>query len=262
MNVSLKVINQKGETLACAAGEKDVSLVYHAEYQENDCLAVECGEAGQYLVLQLDDAMAPTLVYLKNKSDVFYIPFGEKRISYSPRAFTGDLHLLSVRLASPDEINIRRNLALNPLDTHENQSMYPHASANVETRGEAVFAARNAIDGVKANTCHGKWPFSSWGINRDPNAAFKLEFGRKVKLEEAVFYLRADFPHDAWWESAAMRFSDGSSMTIVLKKTEAAQSFSFEPKTVEWVVLDTLIKAEDASPFPALTQIEFYGTEA
>ena len=43
--------------------------------------------------------------------------------------------------------------------------------ANVETRGEAVFAARNAIDGIYENDAHGIWPYQSWGINRDPNAA-------------------------------------------------------------------------------------------
>lgn len=41
-----------------------------------------------------------------------------------------------------------RNLAKNVMDQHGETNCYPHASANVETRGEAVFAARNAIDGV------------------------------------------------------------------------------------------------------------------
>ena len=48
-------------------------------------------------------------------------------------------------------------------------------SANVETRGEAVFAARNAIDGIYENDAHGIWPYQSWGINRDPNAALTLD---------------------------------------------------------------------------------------
>lgn len=54
---------------------------------------------------------------------------------------------------------------LNPYDSHETKGIYPHAQANVETRGEAVFAARNAIDGVFANWSHGEWPYQSWGIN-------------------------------------------------------------------------------------------------
>ena len=75
-------------------------------------------------------------------------------------------------------------------------------------------------------------------------------------------YLRADFPHDSWWTKATITFSDGSAMELGLKKTDSAQEFCFEPKTVRWLELSHLIKAEDASPFPALTQIEVYGTEA
>ncbi len=262
MSLCIKIINSQDETIDCAEGENEVFLVHDSEYQEGDCLVVECSEANKFLILQLDDTISPTFAYLKNGRYVFAIPFGENRISYSPRSFLGTRHLLYIRLAFQEEIAVRKNLAFNPLDTHGNQSLFPHASANVETRGEAVFAARNAIDGLKANTFHGEWPFSSWGINRNPDAELKLEFGRRVKLDEAIFYLRADFPHDAWWKSAALHFSDGSGLTVDLKKEETAQSFHFESKMVEWVILDTLIKAEDPSPFPALTQIEFYGTEA
>jgi hypothetical protein len=33
------------------------------------------------------------------------------------------------------------------------------------------------------------------------------------------------------------------------------------PRTVEWAVFCRLIKANDESPFPALSQIEIWGTE-
>ena len=78
----------------------------------------------------------------------------------------------------------RRNLAFNCYDEHGDTGFYPHASANVETRGEAVFAARNAIDGIFENSAHGEYPYQSWGINRDPNAALTLDFGREVLLDE------------------------------------------------------------------------------
>lgn len=262
MSLTLKITNASGETLACAAGKTEVNLVYDPEYTQGDCLVIESSEPGRFVVLQFDDTLAPAFTFLKTDRFVFYIPFGEKRVSYSPRAFSGTRHLLYARYASPDEIAARKNLAFNPLDEHENNSLFPHASANVETRGEAVFAARNAIDGLKANTFHGEWPYSSWGINRNPQAEWTLDFGRKVRLDEVVFYLRADFPHDAWWESATLHFSDGSSQTFPLVKSEEAQSFRIEPKTVEWVKLDTLRKADDPSPFPALTQLELFGTEA
>ena len=41
---------------------------------------------------------------------------------------------------------------MNVYDNHDNCNSYPHASANVETRGEAVSLQRNAIDGVKASS--------------------------------------------------------------------------------------------------------------
>ncbi|MFN7027462.1 MAG: carbohydrate-binding protein, partial [Pseudorhizobium sp.] len=174
----------------------------------------------------------------------------------------GELHRLHVRQARHDEIAGRRNLALNPFDDHGNASVFPHASANVETRGEAVFAARNAIDGEKANDDHGFWPYTSWGINRDPEASLTLEFGRAVVIDEIVLYLRADFPHDAWWENASIACSNGHAACLSLVKSGGAQTFALGEQTVEWIRLHSLVKAADPSPFPALTQIEVWGREA
>ena len=72
--------------------------------------------------------------------------------------------------------------------------------------GEAVFAARNAIDGVTANLSHGKWPYESWGINQQDDAQMTLDFGRPVDIDKIVLYTRADFPHDNWWESVTFTF--------------------------------------------------------
>lgn len=51
-------------------------------------------------------------------------------------------------------------------------------------------------------------------------------------------------------------------MQLDFIKTDAGQHFSFPAIKTEWVILDQLIKAEDPSPFPALTQLELWGTEA
>ena len=132
----------------------------------------------------------------------------------------------------------------------------------METRGEAVFAARNAIDGIKANDSHGEWPYGSWGINRNPDAVIRVEFGRSIQTDKIGIYLRADFPHDSWWTEVTVRFSDDSVMVCPLRKTGGAQIVSFAEKQTEWIQLERLIKAEDPSPFPALTQLEVYGTES
>ncbi|WHO75409.1 carbohydrate-binding protein [Rhizobium sp. BT03] len=261
MELTLKIVDADGFVLASATGRDETFLVYRLSYREGDCVVVEASEPG-HVFLALDSAIHPAFVYLQENAYSLAVPFGDKRKSYSPNAFKGDIHRLSVRSARPDEFAQRRNLALNPWDDHANRALFPHARANVETRGEAVFAARNAIDGEKANDNHGFWPYTSWGINRDPEAALTVEFGRPVRIDEIVFYIRADFPHDSWWEQASVTFSDGRTSAFPLVKSGAAQRFPIEPCTVEWVELHGLIKAEDGSPFPALTQIEIWGTEA
>ena len=160
------------------------------------------------------------------------------------------------------EINSYKNLAKNVMDQHGDPGCYPHASANVETRGEAVFAARNAIDGVVANLSHGNWPYESWGINRQDDAEMTLEFGRPVDFDTIVLYTRADFPHDNWWVKATLTFSDGTSQVVDMEKSVECHTFAIEKKGITWVKLGQLIKADDPSPFPALTQIEIYGTES
>lgn len=191
----------------------------------------------------------------------YTIPFGEKRINMSPKVFSGNKHLLTAKMAKDCEIKAYRNLALNVNDQHNDANCFPHASANVETRGEAVFAAKNAIDGVVANDCHGEWPYQSWGINRQDDAVMRIDFGRTVETDKIVLYTRADFPHDNWWKKAAFTFSDGSSMDVEMKKSALPHEFGFEKKQISWVEIGNLIKSKDPSPFPALTQMEVYGTD-
>ncbi len=259
--LTLSVQNAAGETLTSASGAGEVWLVYEPEYVPGDLLRLVCSQPGQFLVLALDDAIAPSFVYCKDTACTYPIPFGEARRVFSSRAFTGTRHCLHARLARPEEIAARKNLARNTWATHKPDGPFPFASANVETRGEMVFAAKNAVDGLVANDYHGEWPYTSWGINRDPEAAWRLDFGRTVELDEAVVYLRADFPHDAWWEQAVLHFSDGSELTLHLEKTAVGQRFPFPARQVEWALLDTLVKADDPSPFPALTQFELWGQD-
>ena len=86
-----------------------------------------------------------------------------------------------------------------------------------------------------------------------------MEFGREAAVDAVELFLRADFPHDAWWRQASVRFSDGTSLDLPLVKSDAGQRFSFPEKKIEWLVLEKLIKADDPSPFPALTQIRVFG---
>ena len=258
---TLSVYNANGELQVSSCGEREALLVYEPEYRAGDAIRIASDTPDCFLVLQLDDALAPAFVYLMSNSCTYPIPFGEARSVFSPRAFSGRRHYMHVRLARRGEIMLRKNLALNPYATHAPGGLFPFASANVETRGEMVFAAKNAIDGMKANHYHGEWPYTSWGINRDPKAAWRIDFGRQVQVDEAVVYLRADFPHDSWWTQGTLHFSDGTNITLHFDKTDAGQSFCFPAKKMEWVVLDHLEKASDPSPFPALTQLELWGID-
>ncbi len=263
LQFTLEVQNKDGQVLATAEGNERCTLAYTAAYEEGDRLVFRTAEAGVYVILQLDDALGEAFVYQRTPELVFQIPFGEKHISYSPKAFYGERHVLSVRCATEAEIGMYKNLARNVYDQHGDPGCYPHAHANVETRGESVFAARNAIDGCCCNEGHGAWPYESWGINMQDDAEITLEFGRTVEIDSMVLVTRADFPHDNYWQQVTFTFSDGTSHVQKLEKSVAPHIIPLpEKKQVEWIKLGNLIKdPSDPSPFPALSQWEVYGTE-
>lgn len=258
----LKIIHSDGTVAAMEQGTDVVRLVYAKEYEEGDRILLESSEKNIHLLWQVDDALGSAQVYITDHAISYQIPFNEGKNSYSPKVFSGSRHYLYAQTVPESVTSLYRNLALNPADQHGDTHCYPHASANVETRGESVFAARNAIDGVTENRSHGCWPYSSWGINCDPNACFKLEFGREVSIDKIILVTRADFPHDSWWTQATFTFSDGSTIDFPMNKSTEGHVCTFDAKKVRWLTLDKLIKADDPSPFPALTQIEVFGREA
>jgi hypothetical protein len=259
MKLTIKIIGADRNIKAEASANESVYLVYNKKYEEGDKICLYSDKKG-FVVACLEDSIPDVYGYLTGEYEML-VPFGEKSVSYSPKSFTGDVHLLTARVANNEEVMRYRNLALNPLDCHENIGLFPHAMANVETRGESVFAARNAINGNTANTGHGNWPYESWGINRNPDAKLRIDFGRTVCLDKAVFTTRADFPHDSYWTQATLEFSDGSHEIIKLNKAYKRQVFKILPHMAEWVIIKELVKAEDESPFPALSQIELWGKE-
>lgn len=260
VTLTLKIVDKMGKTICASSGEDSVSMVYCEEYQEGNQIVLEASQNNIYIKLQFDDAMGEELCYVTG--DVFYqIPFGEKKISYSPKAFYGNRHYLYARIATREEISSYRNLACNVYDLHENANCYPHAWANVETRGEAVFAARNAIDRVCENRSHGEWPYESWGINMQDDAEMTVEFGRDVEIDKIVLVTRADFPHDNWWKQVTLSFSDGTKEVCTLEKSEHPHIIDIAKRVTRNVRLSDLVKSDEPSPFPALTQILVYGRE-
>lgn len=232
----------------------------HLTLEDDDVIEVILDEPKQYLVVKLDDTVDSSLVYIKDQKFTYQVTLAKKRITaQNPAAFKGTTHYFAVRKAYDFEIQQYQNLALNPHDQKEFEGAYPHASANVETRDEAVFFACNAIDNVLANHSHGIYPYQSWGINRQADAALTIDFGRLVEIDKVAFTFRADFPHDSYWEEVSLAFSDGTKESFTTKKSDKPQFFDFTKRTVTSVTFTDLKKAQDESPFPALTQIAIFG---
>ena len=253
-------IENGGNILLERKGVSEIYAIHDREYIPGDTISLDFDEAGLYWV-SIDAALMPALLWCSGSYSL-PVPFGEARAPYAPQAFSSSPHLIMVRKAKKEEERNYRNLALNPADHHQNRALFPHTHANVETRGESVFASRNAVDGLIASDGHGGYPWSSWGINRNPDAEMTVEFGRPVDIDRIVFYDRADFPHDAWWTEAEISFSDGSREIFQLEKKDGAQEFRVDKKGITDLTISHLIKADDPSPFPALVQIEAWGRES
>ena len=155
MENKICILDADGQTKAELSGSGEVVLGWkYGEYAPGDVIVFTVSKPGYYKV-RVDDCIDEALVYLTGTTLRYPVLFDEKKLAHNPKAFAGDRHYLMVRPAWPWELGYR-NLALNPADQHDVEGCYPHATANVETRGESVFAARNAIDGLLANRSHGK----------------------------------------------------------------------------------------------------------
>lgn len=247
-----------GETIACAEALEEAQLLYRGEYLPGDEILFETDY--EYAVVQVDQAVKPARVYLPKKAFAFRVPLsGDNLRVYMPGAFAGEKHLCSIR---PDPDNSYRNLARNPADQRGDVTCYPHATANVETRDESVFCARNTIDGEHIACGHGSWPFGSWGIGARTDAEMTLDFGREVEVDKMVLYLRADFPHDAYWIEGTVTLSDGAEITFPLKGIDGPQEISLGAwHRIRSLKLHRLIKCDNPSAFPSLRQIEVYGRD-
>ena len=251
-------IRRKGEIIARSEGGREASLLYCGAYLPGD--EIVFASAAKRAIVCVDQQVMPSRVYLPENGFVYRLPLEGDGLAVSPpQAFAGEKHLIFIR---PDESNEYRNLARNPADQRGETAAYPHAAANVETRNESVFAARNTIDGVHIADGHGEWPYGSWGIGARTDAELTLEFGREVRIDALVLYLRADFPHDAHWVRGTVTLSDGHEQTFDLQGIDGAQRIALGEHVVTGLKLYRLIKSDHPSAFPALRQIEVYGTDA
>lgn len=257
--ISITVLDARGEALARGAHESEAYARVERVYQPGDVIRIESD--CPHLIVQMDAALLPGEVYLPGGAMTWRVPCGEHRLAYSPAAFAGARHVVTARAMTAEEIAAPRNLARNPADLRGETDFFPHCTANVETRGESCFAARNVIDGMRCNDFHGEWPYQSWGIGAREDAWCLLDFGREVEVEEMALTLRADFPHDAYWTHGHVVLSDGTQAAFDLQKTADRQRIALGKHVVRWMRLERMQKSDDPSAFPALIEWEVYGRD-
>ena len=256
-------LTQGDEVIAKRSHETETYLAFKTRsYQPGEKIILEVEHVPQFVWVQVDEALAPALIYLTTKTWEFpIITDDELRRAYSPKLFSGERHYIHAYLPKEEELTAYRNLALNTHAQKEATGAFPHAYANVETRNDSTFFARNAIDGMIANDNHGSFPYQSWGINQQADAQITIDFGREVVVNKLALVLRADYPHDSYWTSVTVEFSDGSQLELATTNQADRQFFNFEEKQTQSITLKQLIKHQDESPFPALTELEVFGTE-
>ena len=243
--IHIEVKNAAGEVLARAEHDTEALLRVDRTYEDGD--RVEIVSDDKHLMVQMDATLLPGEVYLPNGRMTWRVPAGEHRLAYCPVAFQGGRHIVMARRMTAEEVAARRNIARNPSDLRGDTDFFPHCTANVETRNESCFAARNVIDGMRHNTFHGEWPFQSWGIGAREDAWCLIDFGREVTVDEMALTLRADFPHDAYWVSGHVVLSDGAEVAFDLDKTGDRQFISLGEHHVTWMRLERMQKSDDPS---------------
>lgn len=245
-----------------AAAELD----FEHEYQPGDRILFG---GPQRMAVRMDPTVPECLLFLPGAlpgKAVYEIPYGreEKQTgsAYAPESFAGTSHRVAVRALTKKELSGYRNLALNPCDAQETEQLpaqtFPHASTNSVSRSLFDFAARNAIDGVTQNGHHGVWPYQSWGPQLRTDLWWKLDFGRPVELDKIRVMVRADFPHDSYWKSADLEFSDGTHVSFPIAASADFQEFPFPKRRVSWLRLTNLVPADPAR-WCSFIEVEAWG---
>ena len=252
-------IKNQDQVKALLNGENELILFYNNEYVEGDHICIYPDQVPVYLNVQVDDAIISSMIYIKEGIFEYFIPCGNERKSYSYKAFYNKKHLIRVSKASYQQINAYQNLALNTSDQVYLLNVYPHATSSEDCSLSPVFQPKNVIDGLTFNTEHGRWPFTSWSYQQNPQATLTIHFGRKVNVQDIHIYLRADFPHDSYFQNISLEYSNHHCSHFSLQKVSHVQTFSVDEEDVEWIRFYQFKKADEKAVFAAITQIEVYG---
>jgi hypothetical protein len=257
-----------GPESAAASSKKSAAvLIVDREYQPGDRIVLG---GPQRMAARLDENMPECVIYLASSPAIsFYeIPYGteEKQTgsAFAPESFAGKSHRITVRALDKPELKDYRNLALNPCDVRETEGdpvhLFPHASTNSVSRSLFDFGARNAIDGATKNGHHGVWPYQSWGPQLRTDLWWKLDFGRPVELDKVRLMVRADFPHDSYWKTAKIEFSNGSHVDLQIGSSAEFQDFPFKKRRVSWLRITDLVPVDPAR-WCSFIEVEAWGRD-
>jgi hypothetical protein len=253
---------------AKSSGVDTASLNFGRVYQPGDRILFN---GPQRMAVRLDESMPECLIYISRSESgrsSYEIPYGRAEqqtgSAYSPESFAGPSHQVVVRALNKQELSGYRNLALNPCDLLQSDAasnqIFPHASSNSVSRSLFDFESRNAIDGNIQNGHHGIWPYESWGPQLRTDIWWKVDFGRPVELDKIRLMVRADFPHDSYWKSADLEFSDGSHIAVQIEQSAEFQHFSFPKRRVSWMRIANVVPA-DPTKWCSFIEVEAWGKD-
>ena len=266
--------SSNGQTYTLS-GDGIVNLYVPVKYEKGDKVKVKLPDGVKYVGFTLTAKMGEAIVYCPDGVFEYTVPDTSNMVTTISKSYANTTNYLTARLLTEDELKEKRNLAENPYDYTNNQSVksditdqYPHITASSEwenAKGETHFYARNAIDGFTANMGHGGYPLQSWGPANSGLPWLTLDFGRGVNAEELGIVIRYDVGHDTWFKSAKViaTFEDGTTkeqnISIAWTGDEQIFNLSFD-KPITKLQLSNLI-AENAGGWAAFTEVAVYGTD-
>ena len=257
--ISIKVIDKDGKELFFQKGKDTVDCIYEGEFSEGDVIRVETND-GEFLAVKLDETLEESIIFAPGKKFVYEIHKEYNGLSFDENAFMGDSHRLMARVPEDEEIYSERNIALNSHDLQVAKGSYPHAHANLVTRQSPNFFERNAINGVIHPEGHWGYPYSNWAGGARNDLEFFVDFGTKVEISKIVFYLRADFPHDSYWNSVEVLTDDGTSVKAEFQPTGEGQELIFpETKITKTIHLTNFTQPTEPLSWAGLSQIVVCG---
>jgi hypothetical protein len=168
-----------------------------------------------------------------------------------------------------------RNVALNKNDVHQSvwtvSSGYPHASSNSEYPyppgvPDVRYLAKNAINGDTLNSQEATMPFAAWGPQKISGLWWRVLFGKDLEIDKLVIWIRADWiidqpaPHDSYWKSATLVFSDSSTVNITIDSTAVRQTMTFTKRTSNSLTITNLVPS-NPNKWCALTEAQVWGDD-